>query len=62
MTRELKEGEIVFGMKVSRFEEDDADDDLKEDYDLSQVLHLPGHSTGSIALHCESRQEQSSAN
>ena len=27
MTRELKEGEIVFGMKVSRFEEDDADDD-----------------------------------
>ena len=30
MTRELKEGEIVFGMKVSRFEEDDADDDLRE--------------------------------
>ena len=27
VTRELKEGEIVFGMKVSRFEEDDADDD-----------------------------------
>ena len=30
MTRELKEGEIVFGMKVSRFEEDDAGDDLRE--------------------------------
>ena len=30
VTRELKEGEIVFGMKVSRFEEDDADDDLRE--------------------------------
>ena len=27
VTRELKEGEIVFGMKVSRFEEDDSDDD-----------------------------------
>ena len=35
VTRELKEGEIVFGMKVSRFEGDDPgnDDDLKEDYD-----------------------------
>ena len=30
VTRELKEGEIVFGMKVSRFEEDDASDDLRE--------------------------------
>jgi len=38
VTRELQDGEVVFGMKV---------------------LHLPGHSTGSIALLCTSRQEQS---
>jgi len=34
VTRELEDGDIVFGMKV---------------------LHLPGHSTGSIALHCDAR-------